>query len=263
MKQDKIVFFDIDHTLYDPVKKIIPASTLKAIQKLHARGDTIIGIATGRALYMLDVIKSLKPYIDLYITINGQIIVYDNVIIHKDPMTLDTILEVKSIFEQEKLVYGYIGQDAQAINRLTVQAVEMFHHASMPLPYEDDIFYKHQDVFQMWAFADNETFDRLNQSLSHFQLVPWLSDGFDVVLTDRSKKDGVEFVLNYFNIPLANAICFGDGDNDKEMLAYIPQSFAMGNSLDYIKDHANYVTDRYDEDGIYNALVKLNLIDEE
>ncbi|MFH5881166.1 Cof-type HAD-IIB family hydrolase [Liberiplasma polymorphum] len=263
MKPNKIVFFDIDHTIYDPIKKNIPTSTLEAIKKLHARGDVYIGIATGRALYMLDVIESVKPFIDIYITINGQIIVHDNVIIHKDPLDLESILKVKAIFKAQELVYGYIGMHQQGINQLTQEAIHMFNDASMPLPIEDEFFYKKHDVYQMWAFANDQQFIELKEALKDLQLVPWLSDGFDVVLTDRSKKDGVEMVLNHLNIPLENAICFGDGDNDKEMLSYIPNSFAMGNSKDYIKTCAASVTDRYDCDGIYNALIKLNLITKE
>ena len=260
MKPDKIVFFDIDHTIYDPIKKQMPSSTIEAIKKLHARGDVYIAIATGRALYMLDVIHAIKPYVDIYITINGQIIVNDNVIIHKDPMDLSTILKIQKAFEKENLVYGYIGLNEQGINQLTDYAVNMFREASMPVPLEDRLFYQHHEVYQMWAFANETQFEQLKKTLKTFQLVPWLSDGFDVVLNNRSKKDGVKCVLDTLQIDLDKAFCFGDGDNDKEMLEYVPNSVAMGNSKAYIKAQARLVTDRYDEDGIYNALIKLGLI---
>ena len=37
---------------------------------------------------------------------------------------------------------------------------------------------------------------------------------------------------------------------------------AMGNAIDSVKVVADYITDRIDEDGIYNALVHFGVIDD-
>ncbi len=262
MKNKKIVFFDIDHTIYDPNKKIIPQSTLRAFEILSKRSDVILAIATGRAAYMLNIIETLKPYIDTYITINGQIVIHKGVIIHREPLSKETICEVKQVFNRYNLIYGCIGEKMQAINQINKKVITMFEEASMPLPKQDADFDETTTIYQMWAFCDEQTFEAVQNDLNPYQLVPWLTDGFDVVLRNRSKKDGIKKVLDYLDIPLDNAYAFGDGENDIEMLQYIPHSFAMGNAKEAIKKHATYTTNHYDEDGIYNALKSVGLIQE-
>ena len=261
MKKQKIVFFDIDHTIYDPHRKEIPESTLEAFKKLSARQDIYIGIATGRALYMLDIIDVLKPYIDAYITINGQIVIADNQVIHDEPLTEKTIKEVKEVFNNHHLTFGYIGKSTQAINRLNDDIIAMFDEAVMPLPTLDAHFEKHHAVYQMWAFADDDTFAKMQQELPNHQLVPWLSDGFDVVLDSRSKKDGIIKLLAHYNISLQHSYCFGDGDNDIEMLELVPHSIAMGNAKESVQQKATHITEAIHEDGVYLALKRMGLID--
>ena len=261
MKYKHVVFFDIDHTVFDPNRHAVPEDTLEAFRALHARGDTLIAVATGRALYMLDVIDALLPFIDVSITINGQIIAHQDTILFDQPMTLEMIEEIRAAFITHKLVYGYIGAEGQGISRLDAAAKEQFALADMPLPEVDPDYYRHHRVYQMWAFASKKEFGRLVQDLPDYQLVPWLSDGFDVVLTGRSKKDGIAFVLDYFKIPLLSCYAFGDGMNDIEMLTYVPNSVAMGNSKPPVKAVASYVTSAYDEGGIVRGLRHFGLIE--
>ena len=57
-----------------------------------------------------------------------------------------------------------------------------------------------------------------------------------------------------------NVIAFGDGMNDREMLKEVGLGIAMGNSSDEVKRQADMVTASNEQDGIWQALVKLKLI---
>ena len=48
--------------------------------------------------------------------------------------------------------------------------------------------------------------------------------------------------------------------NDLEMMEVCGTGIAMGNGTDEIKQHADYVTDEADNDGIYKALKHFELI---
>jgi Cof subfamily protein (haloacid dehalogenase superfamily) len=263
MKAQTILFFDVDHTLYDPIKKEVPPETLKAFKLLKRRKDVLIAIATGRAFYMLDVIACLKPYIDIYITINGQIILYDNVIIHEETMTKAQVNRIKTVLEAFEVVYGYYGKNNQVISEYTPYALKMFEIANMPLPKTLSSNLIEEEVYQMWAFSSDRKTKRIKEALNDFLVVPWLSEGLDILTINKTKKEGVAFTLDYFDLSLDQAICFGDSDNDIEMLSYIPCSVAMGNSKPHIKALAKHVTTDCDKAGIYNALLKLNLIKED
>ena len=58
-----------------------------------------------------------------------------------------------------------------------------------------------------------------------------------------------------------DTIAFGDAKVDIPMLEYCAYGVAMGNGGEEIKAMADLVTDGVDEDGLYNAFVKLGLIE--
>lgn len=253
----RIVFFDVDHTLYDPEQRVIPQSAIDSIQALHAHPDILVGIATGRAFFMLDLIQDITPFVDVFVTVNGQVIYAHDQLIENDPMDRQTLTVLKEVFRKHALNYGFIGLHTQGISQLTPHAQGMFEEANMPLPVEDPDFDLTHAVYQMWAFADETMLKTLQKELPEHQLVPWLSDGFDVIHSVKSKKDGLFKVLEHFDIALDHCLCFGDGDNDIAMLEAIPQSVAMGNALPHVKAKAHYVTEPLHENGIANALKRL------
>ena len=260
MKTQKILFLDIDHTLYDPIKKEIPASTIDAIKRVSLNQDLMLAIATGRAKYMLDILKPIEPYIDIYITINGKMILYENNIIYDDPMKKEDIEVIKDCFKRHNMTFGYIGKNSQGINKITPYVQQMFDEASMPLPDLAPEYAHSKDVYQMWAFSNDTTLKDLKGQLKDYILVPWLSDGFDIVTKGHDKISGIRTVLDHFNISMENAYAIGDGENDIEMLKTIPNSAAMGNAKPHVKAVASFVTKPYDEDGISHALKHFKLL---
>lgn len=52
----------------------------------------------------------------------------------------------------------------------------------------------------------------------------------------------------------------GDSENDLTMLEYAEISVAMGNGVKEVKEKADYVTDKIDNDGLYKAFKYLKLI---
>jgi len=56
------------------------------------------------------------------------------------------------------------------------------------------------------------------------------------------------------------ALAFGDGDNDIDMLEQVGFGIAMGNGSEALKNVANYVTKKSTEDGIDYALRELQII---
>ena len=67
-------------------------------------------------------------------------------------------------------------------------------------------------------------------------------------------------MLEHFNLKPENAVAFGDGLNDLEMLKAVGFGVAMGNAHPQLKAVADYVTDDIDDDGLYKGLQALGLI---
>ncbi|MFW5892890.1 MAG: HAD-IIB family hydrolase [Bacillota bacterium] len=260
MKKPYIVFFDVDNTVYDPVKREVPASTVDALSKLKAREDTLVAIATGRAFYMLDIIDPIKDYVDIYVTINGQLIYEHGHTIHDEAMPKEDIALFEKRFKAHGFNFGYIGKETQAIHTLDDYAKHMFDTQSLPRPKEDQHFPRHSAVYQMWAFADEETTRTFDSHHPEYEVVPWNHDGFDLVHLDRHKGGGVLRVLEYYGIPLENAWGFGDGNNDLPMFQALKNTVAMDNAEGALKAIAHMVTSACDDDGIARALRRLKFI---
>lgn len=258
----KIIFFDIDRTLYDPDIKRIPESTIDALKKLHEQEDVEIAIATGRAFYMLHNIEEIKEYINIYVCINGQIIIKDNETIFRNPIDKNLVLDVVKTFDQHHMKYGFLGEYDETLNIVDEKGKEAFELVDMKLPRIDPHFYKDNDIFQMWAFSERDKFEFFRETFKDLSLVPWLGGGFDLLAKGMSKKEGIKKILEIEGIPLENSYAFGDGDNDIEMLDYIPNSVAMGNASVDAKKHATYLTDDIKNDGVYNGLVRLGFLDD-
>lgn len=87
----KVLFFDVDGTLYDS-KKQLPPSAKEAIFQAKRNGYEI-AIATGRAPFMIEpILKELE--IDIYVTFNGQYVVYKNEVIFTDSVPKEELTEI-------------------------------------------------------------------------------------------------------------------------------------------------------------------------
>jgi len=94
-------------------------------------------------------------------------------------------------------------------------------------------------------------FDYIDRGSNFCEIVP---KGF-------SKATGIQYLLDYFDIPLENAYAFGDGNNDAPMLLYCPNSIIMEKGPEELKRQVMMVTDDAENDGIYKAMVKLGIIE--
>ncbi|MFK5883509.1 MAG: Cof-type HAD-IIB family hydrolase [Candidatus Izemoplasma sp.] len=260
MNNKKIIFFDIDRTLYDPDIKGINKSTIRALKKLSENKNIEIAIATGRAFYMLHVIEEIKQYINVFITINGQIIIKDNKTIFRNPISKKRVIQLVDEFDNKDLKYGFLGEFDETLNIVDEKGKLAFELVDMKLPRVDPNFHLQNDIFQMWAFVERKEHNYYKEYINDLEVVSWLGDGFDVLSKGMSKKEGIKRILDLLDIPLENTFAVGDGDNDIEMLDFIPESVAMGNASKKAKAHAKYLTDDIKEDGLYNSLVMLGLI---
>ena len=57
--------------------------------------------------------------------------------------------------------------------------------------------------------------------------------------------------MEHYHIDRSEAVAFGDGNNDLEMLKAVGHGIAMGNASDELKEIAEEVCGHVAEDGIY------------
>ena len=75
-----------------------------------------------------------------------------------------------------------------------------------------------------------------------------------------SKASGMDVILEHYGLDLADTFAYGDSLNDEEMILHAKVGIAMGNGRDSIKQIADDVCERVDQDAIYKSFKKYGLI---
>ena len=75
-----------------------------------------------------------------------------------------------------------------------------------------------------------------------------------------NKSYGMEKYLEYVGLTRKDAIAFGDGPNDLDMLSFAGIGVAMGNARDTVKANADFITRDVEQDGIAYALKELGIL---
>lgn len=98
----------------------------------------------------------------------------------------------------------------------------------------------------------------LKQIPEHLTFTNFLHLGGEITHTEYNKATAIQFVKDYYNEEY-ETVAIGDSENDLPMLEYADISIVMGNGVKEVKEKADYVTDRIDNDGLYKAFKYLKL----
>ena len=259
----RIVFFDIDGTLYRKETDTLPNSVATAIRELKKR-DVIPAIATGRTLAALpNKIRSLieAEGIELFVTINGQYNQYQGNALSDHPIDPEHLTTVIAKLDKAGIAYGLIANEHMAVSADTPvvqRALATIGSYSINPDYHHD-----HPVYQMLIFceAGDEQHVRDNMLPDNYQTIRWHKEGMDMLPADGSKIRGIKAVCDALNIDMANVMAFGDGLNDVEMLQSVGTGIAMGDGHEKARAAAKDTTDPLEENGILNALRRYGLAD--
>ncbi len=259
MKQ-RIVFIDIDGTLFDNENDIIHSSTIDAIHKLKDKGIKVC-ISSGRSKILGDeIFLRYNLTFDGYVLINGQYVMLNNEVIYHNPINQTFITEFINECELKDVDYGFLTENDTFVSSHRPHVIKAFKDFKMKLPR----LIKKADVYQniyQGIFLDLETISYFSQKFAHYvRFIPWLHNGADIIPVNASKAKGMEIIVEKLGLTRDNVIAFGDSTNDIEMLQYANIGVAMGNAKDSLKEVASFVTDDIDKDGLWKALKELKLI---
>ncbi len=252
------IFFDIDGTLVCHEQGCVPERARRALGILKANGIHRV-IATGRHLSELPGLPLEGLDFDGYITLNGQLC-YDRSkkLLYGDPITGTQKQTILSVFNQRRIPLMLIEEDRMYINFLNDRVLEAQHSVNAQIPDISD--YSGSTVYQAVAFVDPQEKQALEELLPGCRLTYWTKWAVDVVPTTAGKTVGIRQYLALNGLSPAQAMAFGDGENDQDMLMFAGTGVAMGNAPAHVKACADFVTDPPGQDGIYHALKHFDLI---
>lgn len=258
MNHIKIAFFDIDGTLIDMNTKVISDKMEETLIRLKENG-VLICVATGRPLKNLPHFPNVD--FDVFLTFNGSYCCTRSEVISKTPIPSS---DVQTIIENAKRINRPVvvaSIDRMGANGKDQDLVEYFAVANQPVTIAEDFEeLAKEDIYQMMIGCQKEEYDQILKHADGAAITAWWPRAADIIPANGGKGLGVSKVLDYYQLSKEEAIAFGDGTNDIEMLQAVGLGVAMGNATDDVKAIADDVCGSVAEDGIYEYCEKYHLI---
>lgn len=256
----KAVFFDVDGTLVSHKSKCIPDSAKRALMILRKNGIKVF-LSTGRHIHELKNMPTNKMEFDGYILLNGQIgldekqnIVFSNAFKKED---VDGLLD---IFHKKEYPFVLVNAEGHYMNYINKFVEVAMEGVSTPIPPVRE--YQGEELYQATVFALPEEDDIFSKKLPQgCKMARWGTHGADIIATEGGKAVGMKFFGELLGILPEEMMAFGDAQNDMDMIEYAGIGIAMRNGEECLKQMADYVTSDVDENGVFNALCRYNLLD--
>ena len=261
----RAAFFDIDGTLTSFVTHVVPQSTIDALHALQENGVKVF-ICSGRApSYMGVVLDTIPVRFDGIVGLNGQYCTTRDGLSYQHPIDQADVEIITSWLEEHTYVIAnYAESDYGYFNRTNATLESTWNSLGKTAPKIDicDPLQRIGDhrTFQISPYVDEATEAEIAGMCGNVRGVRWHPAFTDLIPADGGKAAGMRVVLEHFGWSKDNAIAFGDGGNDVDMLRFAGIGVAMGNATDEPKSVADYVTDNVDDAGIANALKHFGIL---
>lgn len=251
MGKIKIVFFDVDGTLLKFETLKLSEKTEEVLHRLQANGIKIC-VATGRPPVALPKFEGIE--FDAYLTFNGSYcytregeVIFSNPIPKEDVKLLlrnaDHLGKPVSIAVKSRITSNGTSPDLE----------EYYSFASQTLEISDDFYdlVENDEVFQVILACREPEYADVLKDVKGAKITGWWEKAVDIIPVDGGKGRGIEKILEHFGFDKSEAMAFGDGGNDIEMLQTVGTGVAMGNASDKVKAIADDVCGDVAEDGVY------------
>ncbi|WP_042146929.1 HAD family hydrolase [Paucisalibacillus sp. EB02] len=259
----KILFLDIDGTILKPDHTYHP-KTKEAIKQIQDQGMEVF-LATGRPTHELsELAEDLK--INSYIGYNGAYAVYQGRNILDAPIKKDIVedyVRIAKKHDHEVILYtsesNYaINVDSTAIRNFT-ELFQVTNKSLLPINEEMTSYVLGASLINVRP--EEAYLYEIDEDIRLAEVnVNGLQDCYDLIRLSANKGEAVKVALKHLGISSEEAIAFGDGMNDKEMLETVGEGFAMGNAHPNLLPFAKYSTTTVNEAGVYQGLKMLGLV---
>lgn len=282
MSDRKIVFFDIDGTIWDYLERI-PESAVEAIRKLKENGHIPI-ICTGRAKGHVCNKQLLNMGFEGMIAACGSHVEYNGEMLYEQFMPQAWIEKAVEMSFKYNIPVVFEGRQKHWISAKGFTHDGFVDRMILAMGENAVIFNEYSPDIKANKFSgdvllssDYENFRRelsADMSFIYHELggVPgiWqakfkddperITGVFEAVIPGTSKAEGMKILCDYLKVDISETFAIGDSNNDIEMVDAAGIGIAMGNGSEKLKEIADYITRDLEDDGVYKALDHFGLL---
>lgn len=264
-KQIKIVFTDVDGTLLDAEHRVIPEACA-SVKKL-AQLDIPLVLVSARMPEGLTIIQREMGFTGPLVCYSGAYVLDEQgTELLSHPIDIDTACEIKQFLDCELpgltcSEYGYHTWICDDDQDPRIQNEERITTLKAQNARLRDVFGR-TGIHKFLLMGEPDEIEAAEKRIAaaYPQLAVARSSAIlcEVMSGKASKAEGVQVVCRHFGMDPSEAVAFGDGRNDIDMLAAVPESYAMANAPDEVKQVAAHVT-RFSnaENGLVHTLEEL------
>lgn len=260
-----VVFFDIDGTIIDGKTNIIPASAVRAVEKLRENGHIAI-INTGRPYLQVDARVKQMAFRGFACGCGLEVLLDGSWLVRQRPslslrwkaVQCSRKYGMRSFYETTD---GGILLDGEYSRHTGFEReVERLREAGYPIHHlsegEDPDFVK----FVTFPAESSDIAGFRAEMETDYSIINREHSMLELVLQGYSKAGGMQVVLDYLNASPEDTLAIGDSTNDLTMFALAAHTVCMGDGTQAVKDVSEYITAPVLDDGIEKALQHYGLI---
>ncbi len=243
-------FFDMDGTLYNNAFHEVSDKTFEMLNYLQKRGD-FVGLATSRCRSELKNLPfAMRSFhFDCLISDGGSFI-SQNEREYVDSICVEDMKKIDAFSKRNHLSYRYSTKDGNYLGTDDSQyAHDIYFRLYLNAPIQKE--YCEDEALNVILFCEDKLKEQAKVLFKHLSIVEY-PDCLEIRACGVDKACAIEKMMREHDFE--KVYCFGDGENDVDMLKLADVSCAMENGCDALKNVADYVIGRVDEDGIYKFL---------
>lgn len=261
----KYIAVDFDGTILNSKHKL-DLKLIKLFKELQKKGIIIIPASGRNISQMMDYIKKFNDfeYPTYIISDNGGTI-------HHMSDKLELVNEI--VFDDEVINYIYENFKHYTKDFLVFKNGKCYCEKMSLMQRFVSYKFKRKVIFEkpnggskviMVDKVDNiskcydEVKTKLESKFSDINVFRSVRTLIEITPNGATKGSALSLIFEKNKYERQSLICFGDGENDIDMLKFAGHSVAMSNAFDNVKNISDEVCLSNDENGVYEYLVSLN-----
>lgn len=263
----KVIASDLDGTLLDQYGQYDKDRFERILTQLEQKGIHFV-VATGNKIERVNLIfQELSPRLS-YVAENGGYVQTSSKILRQSQITQDDALAFIDYFKESLVDYRVVLSTAHRSYVLDSVIFSKEHemieeeqwnaflaHLEF-VPNFEGVDFNHLTKINMLVEKDtNQVIERFNKNFKgNLRAVTSGYGAIDILPREVDKASGLELLLKQWQLSPHQVMAFGDGENDRELLAMTPHSYAMANAPESVKKVALHCAPHHTDDGVLQVI---------